>query len=281
MNIIKKFSLSLIIITLFGCDSKLLVLNPTGKIGIEEKLVIITAMKLMSIIVIPVIIMTIFFVVKYRSSNTTALYAPEWCKSKTIELFIWIIPFIIVLILSSITIDSVKKLDPSKPIITSNISPIKINVISLNWKWLFIYPDFKIASINEICVPVNVPIIFNITSDSVMNSFFIPQLGSQIYAMNNMCAKLNLIANKIGVYKGISSNFSGSGFSGMKFNIFVVNNNKFSSWINKVRSCKNKLISFLDYKKLSLPSKFDSVKYFSEVDNKIFYHIINKNNLSK
>ncbi|MCV2518627.1 MAG: ubiquinol oxidase subunit II [Candidatus Lightella neohaematopini] len=281
MNITKKVFLSLIIITLFGCNSKLAIFNPTGQIGVEEKLIIVTAIKLMSIIVVPVIIMTLFFVIKYRSSNTTALYKPEWCKSKTIELFIWIVPFIIVLILSSITISSVKKLDPSRSITTSNVLPIKINVISLNWKWLFIYPDFKIASINEIRVPVNVPIIFSITSDSVMNSFFIPQLGSQIYAMNNMCAKLNLIANKIGIYKGISSNFSGSGFSGMKFNVFVMDNDKFNSWINKVKSCKTKLISFLDYKKLSLPSKFNSVKYFSEVDNKIFYYIINKHNLNK
>ncbi|MCV2524793.1 MAG: ubiquinol oxidase subunit II [Candidatus Lightella neohaematopini] len=281
MSIIRKIFLSSIIITLFGCDSKLAIFNPTGQIGIEEKLIIVTAIKLMSIIVIPVIIMTLFFVIRYRSSSTTALYKPEWCKSKLIELFIWIIPFIIVLILSSITINSVKKLDPSKSIVTFNSPPIKINVISLNWKWLFIYPDFKIASINEIYIPVNIPIIFNITSDSVMNSFFIPQLGSQIYAMNNMCSRLNLIANKIGIYKGISSNFSGSGFSGMKFNVFVVNNNKFNLWIDKVKSYKTKLTSFLDYKKLSLPSKFDSVKYFSEVNNKIFYCIINKHNLDK
>ncbi|MCV2525017.1 MAG: ubiquinol oxidase subunit II [Candidatus Lightella neohaematopini] len=281
MNIIKKVFLSLVVVTLFGCDSRLVIFNPTGQIGMEEKLIIVTAIKLMSIIVIPVIIMTLFFVIKYRSSNTTALYKPEWCKSKIIELFIWIIPFIIVLILSNITINSAKKLDPSRSIIISDAKPIKINVISLNWKWLFIYPDFKIASVNEIYIPVNVPIIFNVTSDSVMNSFFIPQLGSQIYAMNNMCSRLNLIANKIGVYKGISSNFSGSGFSGMKFNIFVVNNNKFNLWINKVKSYKTKLTSFLDYKKLSLPSKFDSVKYFSEVDDKIFYYIISKNNLDK
>ncbi|MCV2508514.1 MAG: ubiquinol oxidase subunit II [Candidatus Lightella neohaematopini] len=281
MNIIKKFFLFSIIITLFGCDNKLVIFNPAGQIGIEEKLIIITAIKLMLVIVIPVIIMTLFFVIKYRSSNTTALYTPEWCKSKIIELFVWIVPFIIVLVLSNITINSVEKLDPSKPITTSNHHPVKINVISLNWKWLFIYPDFKIASINEMCIPVNVPIIFNITSDSVMNSFFIPQLGSQIYAMNNMCSKLNLIANKIGIYKGISSNFSGSGFSGMKFNVFVVDNNKFNLWISKIKSYKSKLISFSDYKKLSLPSKFDSVKYYSRVDNKIFYCIINKNNLDK
>ncbi|MCV2525477.1 MAG: COX aromatic rich motif-containing protein, partial [Candidatus Lightella neohaematopini] len=190
------------------------------------------------------------------------------------------IPIIIVLILSNITIDCTKKLDPYKPILTSN-TPVKINVISLNWKWLFIYPDFKIAAINEIYIPVDTPIIFNITSDSVMNSFFIPQLGSQIYAMSNMCSKLNLIANKIGVYKGISSNFSGNGFSGMKFNVFVVNNNKFNLWINNIKSCKIRLTNFLDYKKLSLPSKFDSVRYFSNVNNKIFDYVINKNYLDK
>ncbi|MCV2528500.1 MAG: ubiquinol oxidase subunit II [Candidatus Lightella neohaematopini] len=280
MNIIKNISLLFFTVILFGCNHKLVVLNPTGQIGAQEKLVIITAIKFMLIIIIPVIIMTLVFITKYRSSNTKVLYKPEWCKSKILELFIWIIPIIIVLMLSNITIDSSEKLDPCKPILTSN-TPIKINVISLNWKWLFIYPDFKIAAVNEMYIPINTPIIFNITSDSVMNSFFIPQLGSQIYAMSNMCSKLNLIANKIGIYKGISSNFSGSGFSGMKFNVFVVDNNKFNLWINKIKSCKIKLTNFLDYKKLSLPSKFNSVKYFSNVNNKIFCYVINKSHLDK
>ncbi|MCV2531361.1 MAG: cytochrome o ubiquinol oxidase subunit II, partial [Candidatus Lightella neohaematopini] len=202
MNIIKKFFLFLTTVILLGCNSKLVILNPAGQIGLEEKLIIVTAIKLMLIIIVPVIIMTLFFIIKYRSSNVTAVYKPEWCKSKVIELFVWIIPFIIVLVLSNITIDSTKKLDPHKLILTLDNKSVKINVISLNWKWLFIYPDFKIASVNEIYIPVNRSIIFNITSDSVMNSFFIPQLGSQIYAMNNMCSTLNLIANKIGTYKG-------------------------------------------------------------------------------
>lgn len=267
-----------VIVLLNGCND-LVIVCPKGQIGLEERSLILTAFSLMLIIVVPIIIITIFFAIKYRTSNSkNTEYNPEWDHSKKIELIIWSIPILIIIILSILTWKSTHKLDPKRPIITSStINPIIINVISLDWKWLFIYPEQKIAVINELVIPINTPIKFNVTSNSVMNSFFIPQLGGQIYAMAGMRAELHLIANVAGQYKGISSNFSGSGFSGMKFNVIATQTHtEFEKWIQKVKTSPYQINNILTYEKLAQPSKYHPVTYFSSVQSDLFYNVINK-----
>ncbi|QOI11182.1 ubiquinol oxidase subunit II [Blochmannia endosymbiont of Colobopsis nipponica] len=271
-----KILLTYTVATLLSSCNNLVLMHPKGQIGIEQRTLILTALGMMLIIIIPVLIMTIIFSIKYRASNKEKKYSPDWSHSKKIEIIIWSLPITIVTILSIITWQSTHKLDPNNPIV-SNIKPIIIEVIALDWKWLFIYPNYKIAIVNEIVFPKNTPIEFRITSNSVMNSFFIPQLGGQIYAMAGMKSTLNLIANTQGIYKGISSNFSGRGFSNMKFNVITTNNQEeFHTWIKKVKTSSKQIETIFDYENLAIPSENYPVTYFSNVKNGLFYDIINK-----
>lgn len=272
------FLLFNLITLLNGCHD-LVLIYPKGQIGLEERSLILTAFGLMLIIIVPVITMTIYFSIKYRTSNfKNSEYHPNWNYSKKIELITWSIPILIIILLSILTWKSTHILDPKKPIITNpNTTPIIIDVVSLDWKWLFIYPQQKIAVINELAFPVNVPIKFNITSNSVMNSFFIPQLGGQIYAMAGMHTELHLIANTPGQYKGFSSNFSGAGFSGMKFTAIVTQNKKeFSTWIQKIKNSSSCINDMSTYEKLAQPSENHPITYFSHVQPDLFYNVMNK-----
>lgn len=260
---------------LSGC-SEMSLMNPKGQIGLEQRSLILTSIGLMMIVVIPAIAMAVIFSIKYRASNTNATYRPNWSRSHKVELVVWTIPIIIIIILAKLTWKSTHALDPNKSIISTAI-PITIEVIALDWKWLFIYPKQCIATINEIAFPANVPVKFKITSNSVMNSFFIPQLGGQIYAMAGMNSTLNLIANEPGFYKGISSNFSGRGFSGMKFSAIATSDEAgFNQWVQKVKSSPNQLRTMDDYEQLAVPSEFQSVEYFSIVNPNLFYDVIGK-----
>lgn len=259
---------------LSGCDTALL--DPKGQIGLEQKSLILTAFGLMLIVVIPVLVMTIVFARKYRASNTNAKYTPNWSHSRKIELIVWAVPIIIISILATITWKTTHELDPYKPL-NSDVKPIRIDVVSLDWKWLFIYPDLGIATVNELAFPANTPVNFRVTSNSVMNSFFIPSLGSQIYAMPGMQTQLHLIANEAGKYKGISSNFSGSGFSGMKFTaIATPDKNAFEQWVDQVKESPNTLDSMDQFEALAKPSEYHPVEYFSSAKPDLMVDIIHK-----
>lgn len=228
--------LSLIAGTLLmsGCDSALL--NPKGQIALEQRSLILTAFGLMLIVVIPAVLMAVVFAWKYRASNTNAKYSPNWSHSNKVEAVVWTIPILIILFLSVLTWKSTHALEPSKPL-QSDVKPVEIDVVALDWKWLFIYPEQGIATVNQIAFPANTPVNFKITSNSVMNSFFIPTLGSQIYAMAGMQTKLHLIANEPGTFDGISANFSGRGFSGMKFKAIATKDDaEFQQWVAKVKA---------------------------------------------
>ena len=201
-------------VLLGGCDWA--ILDSKGQIGMEERSVIATATWLMLIIVVPVIAMIGAFAWKYRASNTRAQYSPDWDYSHRIAAAMVLIPSAIIICLSVIAWRTSHALDPYRPL-DSEAKPVTIEVVALDWKWLFIYPDQQLATVNEIAFPTDVPINFRITSGSVMNSFFIPQLGGQIYAMSGHAEQLRLIANQPGTYDGISANYSGGGFSDMKF----------------------------------------------------------------
>lgn len=257
---------------LSGCDMALM--NPKGQIGMEQKSLIVTAILLMLIVVIPAIFMTFLFAWKYRESNTNSKYTPNWAHSNKIELVVWGIPCIIILILGTLTWKSTHALDPRTPI-ESDARTITIEAVSMDWKWLFIYPELGIATVNEISFPENVPVKFKITSDTVMNSFFIPRLGSQIYAMAGMQNVVHLIANEKGVYPGMSANYSGKGFSGMKFNALVTSEEDFNKWVEKVKQSPNQL-QWADYGKLAKPSENNPVEYFSTVKPGLYLDIINQ-----
>lgn len=277
-NNIKKLKNTILVFILFFLNSckNITLMNPQGLIGLEEKKLILIAIFLMLSIVLPVIIMTIIFVVKYRESNKRSIYLPNWQHSKKIEYVIWGVPILAIIFLATITWNSTHDLDPKKEIQSLN-STLNIQVISLDWKWLFIYPDYNIATVNEIAFPKNVPIKFNITSNSVMNSFFIPQLGGQIYAMAGMNSILNLISNETGKYKGISANFSGPGFSEMKFiAVSLSDKNAFDIWIKNVQKSSKKLENMQDYQVLAHPSINHPIEYFSRVKPNLFDDVINQ-----
>ncbi|WP_404601031.1 ubiquinol oxidase subunit II [Dyella lipolytica] len=248
------------------------VLSPKGDVGMQEKSLILIALGLMLLVVIPVIAMTLIFAWRYRASNTKATYAPKWSHSTAIEAVVWTIPCIIIAILATITWRTSHTLDPYKPL-DSKVKPITIQVVSLDWKWLFIYPDYGVASVNEIAFPTDVPVHFEITSDSVMNAFFIPQLGSQIYAMAGMETQVNLIANEPGNYAGLSTNYSGEGFSDMHFAAIATSQQGFKDWVNKAKASSTQL-NVQAYHALAQPSEKQGVSYYAAVTPGLFNNVI-------
>ncbi|MDF3884706.1 ubiquinol oxidase subunit II [Cupriavidus basilensis] len=257
---------------LAGCN--MTVLDPKGQIGADVKNIILIATWLMLLVVIPVIVLVFTFAWKYRASNKSARYEPDWSHSTGIEVVVWLIPCLIILVLGIITWKSSHDLDPYKPI-ESNVKPVTIEAVAMNWKWLFIYPELGIATVNEIAFPVNTPVNFKITSDSIMNSFFIPQLGSQVYAMAGMETKLHLIANENGIFDGMSANYSGGGFSGMKFKAKAVSNYDFEQWVKQVRASSNQL-TLADYSELAKPSEANPVALYAKVDPQLYHGILHK-----
>jgi cytochrome o ubiquinol oxidase subunit II len=262
------------VLLLAGCNFD--VLDPQGRVGSDEKSLILTSTWAMLIVVVPVIVLTLFFAWRYRASNRTAMYLPKWSHSNAIEVAVWSIPALIVLFLANLTWTSTHALDPYRPL-PSRIKPISVDVVALDWKWLFIYPDLGIASVNQMAMPVGTPVDFHITSDTVMNSFFIPQLGSQIYAMAGMVTQLHLIADKAGDYAGMSANFSGPGFSDMKFRALAVPDSEFVQWVQKLRNAPDHLDAAA-YHKLAAPSEANPVAYFSQVDPQLFHSIAMEHN---
>lgn len=255
-----------------GCNMTLL--DPVGQIGVDEKNLIITATLLMLLVVVPVILMTLVFAWKYRASNKNATYAPKWSHSTKIEVVIWTVPILIIIALGVITYKSTHALDPYRPI-ESDVKPVTIEVVAMDWKWLFIYPDQGIATVNKIVFPANTPVNFRITSDTVMNSFFIPGLGGQIYAMAGMQTKLHLIANKNAELDGISANYSGAGFTGMKFKAIATSQAEFDAWVSEVKASPKQLDT-AEYEALTKPSQNNPVELYSSVKPNLFQTIIDK-----
>ncbi|GBQ71724.1 cytochrome o ubiquinol oxidase subunit II [Ameyamaea chiangmaiensis NBRC 103196] len=261
---------------LAGCDWDLM--DPKGTIGLQEKSLIITSTIAMLLVVVPVCIMTLVFAWQYRAGNRTSEYLPKWSHSNKIEVAVWTIPSIIILFLGVITYQTCHSLDPYKPLPEgASAKPLNVEVVALDWKWLFIYPDQGIATVNQLAMPVNTPVNFNITSDSVMNSFFIPRLGSMIYAMAGMQTQLHLSATEAGDYLGESANFSGRGFSDMKFHALAMSDTDFNAWVEKVKASSEQLDN-ADYSKLAAPSEANPVEYFSHVEPGLFNGIVAKYN---
>jgi len=220
-------------LALGGCSSVLM--NPQGPIAAQEKTVLLNALAIMLVIVVPTILATLLFAWWYRASNTRARYRPAFAYSGRVEMVTWSIPILVVLFLGGLTWVGSHKLDPAEPL-KSATPAVNVQVVSLDWKWLFIYPDKGIASVNELVVPAGTPIHFKLTSASVMNTFFVPALGGMIYTMNGMADDLYLQADHPGVYAGRSAHFSGDGFSDMHFDVRAVPAGEFAAWADRTRS---------------------------------------------
>lgn len=250
------------------------IFTPAGIIASDEKQLLFISIGLMLIVVIPVIILTVVFAWKYRASNTKAKYSPEFTHSNLLEIIWWGIPIILIGILSVITWISSHKYDPYRPL-DVNTPPLEIQVVALDWKWLFIYPKQHIASVNLVEIPVNTPIKFVITSDAPMNSFEVPELAGQIYAMPGMRTELNLMATRTGEFPGYSANYTGIGFAGMNFKAKVVSAEEYENWVKTSKKSENKLTQ-TNYDQLARQSENNPVAIYSDPADDLFYNIIMK-----
>lgn len=255
-------------------DANIQILNPKGPIAKAQKDLIITVVGLMSLIAIPVYFMTFFVAYKYRSSNKKAKYDPDLKHGKIVETLWWVVPLSVVLVLATVVWKSTHKLDPQRAI-ASSVKPLTIQVVALQWKWLFIYPEQNIATVNFIQFPENTPINFKLSADAPMNAFWIPQLGGMIYAMTGMSTQLNLMADTIGDFKGSAAEISGHGFSGMNFIARSSSTADFNAWVKKVKTEKRSLDT-QEYSRLVKPSENNDVVLYYPVKNDLYNEIIMK-----
>ena len=239
------------ITTLGGCSGG--VLDPKGPIAAAERLIMFNSTAIMLAIVIPTIFATLGMAYWFRASNARATYLPDFEYSGRLELLVWSIPIMTVILVGGVTWISSYDLDPPKPIASAE-KPIRIQVVALDWKWLFIYPDHGIAAVNQLTIPVSTPISFELGSSGVMNSFFVPQLGGQIYTMAGMVTRLNLQADHTGRFRGMSANYSGAGFSDMVFHVDAVPAEKFAQWVAATRTI-GPVLDAQSYAQLAKPSQ--------------------------
>jgi cytochrome o ubiquinol oxidase subunit II len=258
------------LIVLSGCQ--LDVLHPQGPVGARETYLLAETSLAMLVVVLPVIFMTFFFAWRYRADATRSVYAPGWSYSGKLEFFIWSIPLAIIAFLGVIVWRSTHELDPFRPL-PGNAPVLNVEVVALDWKWLFIYPDQQIATVNQLVIPTGTQIAFKITSASVMNVFFIPQLGTQIYAMAGMQTQLHLLAKNPGTFRGLSANFSGPGFSGMHFATIALSGPAFETWVKKTQAMPGDLTA-RSYEALAAQSTNNPVAIYGKADANLFGNIL-------
>jgi cytochrome o ubiquinol oxidase subunit 2 len=277
----RRLCLPLSVAALAGCNTVLM--HPSGDIATQQASLIVISTVLMLIIIVPVILLTVFFAWRYRKGNTNATYLPNWDHSTMLELIIWGGPLLIIIALGLITWISTHTLDPYRPLsridathaIPAGTKPLTVEVVALDWKWLFIYPELGIASVNELAAPVDVPIRFKITASSVMNSFFIPALAGQIYAMPGMETSMHAVINQPGDFDGFSANYSGAGFSDMRFKFHGMSADDFARWVQRTKASTS-VLQRADYTQLAQPTQRVPVKLYGQVDSDLFHAIVNR-----
>jgi cytochrome o ubiquinol oxidase subunit 2 len=247
------------------------ILDPQGPIGVAERAILIDSVGIMLAIVLPTIVAIFAFAFWFRKSNTKANYLPHWAYSGRIELVVWSVPALTVILLSGVAWIGAHDLDPAKAIAGSQ-KPLRIQAVSLDWKWLFLYPEQNVAAINTLTVPAGVPLQFELTSASVMNAFFIPQFGSMIYTMNGMTTRLNLLADTPGTFGGLGTNFSGDGFAGMHFDVNVVPPEQFSKWAQDA-SKADKSLDAQSYQEIAKPTLDNVPTMYRLADPDLFQSI--------
>ncbi len=257
-----------------GCNSSAWpVLNPDGPIADLQRELLFTAFGLMLVVVVPVYLLAIWVLVRYRASRQNPDYRPDW-QSNRVDAVVWAGPALIVIAIGTIVWDYTHRLDPYRPIASAE-APVRIEAVAQDWKWLFIYPDQDVAAVNELVIPAERPVSFRITSDTVMNAFYIPGLAGQIFAMAGMQTRLNLLAARADTYVGRNTQYSGSGFPDQQFTVKAVSGEDYEAWLKTVRASPDRLDRDA-YERLAKPSEKAPVAYFSGAEPGLFDAIIEK-----
>lgn len=280
MRVFRVIAALSLVALLGGC--RFVVLDPAGDIAVQQRDLILIATFLMLLVVLPVMALTVLFAWRYRSANTTARYEPDWDHSMGLELVIWSTPLLIIIFLGAVTWMATHLLDPYRKLdrIAADTAtlderkPLAVEVVALDWKWLFIYPEHGIATVNELAAPVDRPLDFRITSASVMNSFYIPALAGQIYAMPGMETKLHAVINEEGTYQGFSANYSGAGFSQMRFAFLGLSEDGFADWVAETKAAGGTLGRDA-YLELEKPSQNVPPKRYGAIDPDLYHRILN------
>lgn len=262
-----------------GCD--LVVMNPSGDVARQQADLILWSTFLMLLIIVPVMALTVLFAFKYRASNRDAEYEPDWDHSTRIELVIWSAPLLIIIALGALTWLATHKLDPYRPLdriapgkpIAADEKPLEIQVVSLDWKWLFIYPEQGVATVNELVLPADRQVRFRMTSSTVMNTFYVPAMAGMVYTMPGMETKLHAVMNKVGTFEGISANYSGAGFSDMRFPTITTDQAGFDQWVQQAKGASARLDS-ARYLELEKPSEKVPAMRFGAVDAGLFDRVV-------
>jgi cytochrome o ubiquinol oxidase subunit 2 len=250
------------------------VLDPWGPVGATQRQLLFECVGVMLIVVVPVVVLTLAFAWWFRSSNRRAAYLPDWSYSGKVEFSIWIIPLLIVLFLAAVAWDSSRDLDPYRPLRGAN-KRLRVEVVAMDWKWLFIYPELGVASVNELALPLDTPVTMHITSASVMNAMFMPGLAGQIYAMAGMCTQMSVMAGKAGVYGGLSSQFSGDGFSDMHFKVIAADGPGFERWVDGLRQ-SGQMLDKPAYERLIGQRGIAATTYYAAADNDLFDYALQR-----
>ncbi len=264
-----------------GCNA--VVLHPPGDIAAQQRDLLLQSTGLMLLIIIPVMALTVAFAWHYRQSNTEARYEPNWSHSTHLELIIWSAPLLIIICLGAVTWMATHMLDPFRPInrtapnqiVAQGTKPFRVQAVALDWKWLFIYPEQGVATVNEMAVPVGRPLDIDISSSSVMNAFYVPALAGMIYAMPGMQTQLHAVINKAGTYKGFSANYSGAGFSKMRFDFVGLDDAGFDKWVSDIKAAGGGNLGRAEYLDLERPSEAVPVKKYATVEPQLFHLIVN------
>jgi cytochrome o ubiquinol oxidase subunit 2 len=265
---------------LAGCN--MVVIDPAGDVARQQGNLVMISTGLMLLVIVPVMILTVLFAWRYRAANREARYEPDWDHSTQLELVIWAAPLLIIICLGALTWVSTHLLDPYRPLartapgapVEPTAKPLDVQVVALDWKWLFIYPEQGIATVNELALPVNRPVRFSISASSVMNSFYIPAMAGQIYAMPGMETKLHAVLNHPGTYDGFSANYSGAGFSGMRFKVKGMDDAAFAQWVATART-GTRTLDRATYLALERPSENVRVQRFASVEGGLFDAVVN------
>ena len=280
MRFLRALGLLPVLALLGGCD--MVLMNPSGDVALQERNLIIASTGLMLLIILPVMAATALFAWRYRASNTKAAYAPDWHHSTQLEVLIWTAPLLIIVALGALTWISTHVLDPFRPIgrinasqpVVTGTKPLEVDVVSLDWKWMFIYPEQGIATVNVLAAPIDRPLDFHITSGTVMNTFFVPALAGQIYAMAGMETRLNAVINKPGTYDGYSGMYSGAGFSDMNFKFYGMSDADFDGWVAKAKAAEM-VLDGPRFLQLSKPSEKVRPQFYGSVEPGLYNKIVN------
>ncbi|MEO0484734.1 MAG: ubiquinol oxidase subunit II [Pseudomonadota bacterium] len=282
MRWFRAFLLILTAFVLSGCN--LVLLNPAGDVASQQGDLIIYATVMMCLVIIPVMALTVFFAWQYRASNQRARYEPEWSHSISLEIVIWAVPLAIIIVLAGLTWVATHRLDPYADLtrisetqeVDPNVEPLEIQVVALDWKWLFIYPEQEIATVGEFAVVKDRPVEFKLTSNTVMNAFYIPDMAGMIYAMAGMETELNAVLNSTGEFEGFAANYNGAGFSQMRFEtISLENEAAFDAWVADVRATGIPELSDDTFNTLATPSIQEGITYYARLQDGIYDRILN------